>query len=102
MRVETIDSPLGSIGVRRSADAHTPHARRLANEVDARFAADDNSWPCAFLSICHALGLDASAVRTRLARSRTEAKAKVVTPQIERTDAYRAAADGARRVAATG
>src|SRR2546422_4307038 len=46
------------LDLRRSADARTPRGRRLADEVDAWFAADDESWPCSFLSICHALGLD--------------------------------------------
>ena len=90
------------LDLRRSADARTPRARRLADEVDAWFAADDDGWPCSFLSICHALGLDASAVRTRLARWRMEARANVVTPRIERTDAHHPAADGERSVAATG
>src|SRR2546427_11653707 len=48
------------LDLRRSAGARTPPARRLADEVDTWFAADDESWPCSFVSICHALGLDAS------------------------------------------
>src|SRR6184192_4567727 len=44
------------LDLRRSADARTPRGRRLADEVDAWFAADDEGWPCSFLSICHALG----------------------------------------------
>jgi hypothetical protein len=87
---------------RRSADARTPRARRLADEVEAWFAADDEDRPCAFPRICHALGLDASAVRTRLARSRTEARANVVALGIERTDADHPGADGGRCVAAPG
>ena len=122
MRLEPIDSPLGSVDgpgvvpetilpeqffrpsaalppekrlmlavlgaalldLRRSADARTPRARRLADEVDAWFTAEDEGWPCSFLRICHALGLDASAVRTRVSRWRTEAQANVVTLRVER------------------
>ena len=90
------------LDLRRSADARTPRARRLADEVDAWFTADDEGWPCSFLSICHALGLDASAVRTRLARWRMEARANVVTLRIERTDAHHRAANGEQSVAAAG
>ena len=86
----------------RSADARTPRARRLADEVDAWFAADDEAWPCSFLSICHALRLDASAVRTRLARWRMEARATGVTLRVKRTDAHHPAANGERSVAAAG
>src|SRR5690348_14338756 len=60
---------------RKGVDARTRRARRLAHEVDAWFAADDEGWACSFLGVCHALGLDASAVRTRLARWRVEARA---------------------------
>ena len=140
MRLEPIDSPLGSLDgpgvvpetilpeqffrpsaaqppekrlmlavlgaalldLRRSADARTPRARRLADEVDAWFAADDEGWPCSFLSICHALGLDASAVRTRLARWRMEARANVVTLRVKRTDVHHPAANEERSVAAAG
>ena len=140
MRLEPIDSPLGSLDgpgvvpetilpeqffrpsaalppekrlmlavlgaalldLRRSADARTPRARRLAAEADAWFTADDEGWPCSFLSICHALGLDASAVRTRLARWRMEARANVVTLRIERTDAHHPAANGEQSVADAG
>ena len=140
MRLEPIDSPLGSLDgpgvvpetilpeqffrpsaalpsekrlmlavlgealldLRRSADARTPRGRRLADEVDAWFAADDEGWPCSFLSICHALGLDASAVRTRLARWRMEARANLVMLRIERTDAHHPAANGEQSVAAAG
>ena len=90
------------LDLRRSADARTPRARRLADEVDAWFTADDEGWPCSFLSICHALGLDASAVRTRLARWRMEARADVVRLRIERTDAHHPAANGEQGVAAAG
>jgi hypothetical protein len=82
-----------------SAGAPTPDARALADEVGAWFAADDEGWPCSFLNVCQALGLDVSAVRTRVARWQTEARANVVTLRIERTDAP---ANGEPRVAAAG
>ena len=90
------------LDLRRSADARTPRARRLADEVDAWFAADDEGWPCSFLSICHALGLDAAAVRTRLARWRMAARANVVTLRVERTHAYHPAVNAERSVATAG
>jgi hypothetical protein len=90
------------LDLQRSAGARTPRTRRLADEVDAWFAADDEGWPCSFLRICHALGLDASAVRTRLARWRMEARANVVTLRIERTDGHQPAANGERSVATAG
>ena len=89
------------LDLERSADARTPRARRLADEVGAWFAADDEGWPCSFLRICHALGLDASAVRNRVARWRTEARANVVTLRIEPTDAHHPTAN-AGQSAATG
>src|SRR2546430_1273440 len=55
------------LDLQRSAGPSTPRARRLADEVDAWFAADDESWPGSFLSVCQALGLDV----TRAARWRT-------------------------------
>ena len=85
-----------------SAGARTPRARRLADEVDAWFAADDEGWPCSFLNVCQALGLDVSAVRTRAARWRTEAQASVVTLRVERADAYYPALDAERSVATAG
>ena len=85
-----------------SAVARTPRARQLADEVDAWFAADDESWPCSFLNVCHSLGLDVSAVRTLAARWRTGARANVVTLRIERVDAHHLAVDGERSVATAG
>ena len=82
--------------------ASTPRARRLADEVDTWFAADDEGWPCSFLNVCHALGLDVCAVRTRAARWRTEARASVVTLRIERTDANHRTVDAERSVATAG
>ena len=90
------------LDLQRSAGARTPPARRLADEVDAWIAADDEGWPCSFLNVCQALGLDVSAVRTRVARWRTGARANVVTLRIERVDAHRPAADRERSVAAAG
>jgi hypothetical protein len=91
-----------SLDLERSAGARTPRARRLAVEVDAWFAADDEGWPCSFLNVCQALGLDVSAVRTRVARWWTEARADVVTLRIERTDAHYPAVSAERSVAAAG
>ena len=90
------------LDLQKSADARTPRARRLADEVGAWFAADDEGWPCSFLRICHVLGLDASAVRSRVARWRTEASTNVVTLRIERVDAHHPVVDRERRVATAG
>ncbi len=90
------------LDLQRSTGARTPRARRLADEVDAWFAADDEGWPCSFLNVCQALGLDASAVRTRAVRWRTEARANLVTLRIERTDANHRAVDAERSVATAG
>jgi hypothetical protein len=90
------------LDLERSANRNTPRMRRLADEVEAWFAADDEEWPCSFLRICHALGLDASAVRTRLTYWRIEARANVVPLRIERTDAHHPAVDAERSVATAG
>jgi hypothetical protein len=90
------------LDLQRSAGARTLRARRLADEVDAWFAADDEGWPCSFLNVCHALGLDVSAVRTRAARWRTHARTNVVTLRIERVDAHHPAVDRERSVATAG
>src|SRR5437870_6432583 len=87
------------LDLQRSAGARTPRARRLADEVDAWFAADDEGWPCSFLNVCQALGLDVSAVRARAARWRTGARANVVTLRIARVDAQHPAVDPERSVA---
>ena len=86
------------LDLQRSAGARTPRARRLADEVDAWFAADDEGWPCSFLNVCQALGLDV----TRAARWRAEAQASVVTLRIERTDANHRTVDAERSVATAG
>ena len=90
------------LDLQRSAGARTPRARRRADEVDAWFAADDEGWPCSFLNVCQALGLDVSAVRTRAARWRKEALTNVVTLRVERTDAYHPAVNAERSVATAG
>jgi len=90
------------LDLQRSAGARTPRARRLADEVDTWFAADDEGWPCSFLNVCQALGLDVSAVRTRAARWRKEALTNVVTLRVERTDAYHPAVNAERSVATAG
>jgi hypothetical protein len=90
------------LDLRRSANRRTARMRRLADEVEGWFAADDDGWPCSFLSICHALGLDAAAVRTRLARGRTEVRAQIITLPMPGTDAETPAPDRARRFAAAG
>src|SRR5689334_15088920 len=85
--------------LQRSADGRTPRARRLADEVDAWFVADDDGWPFSFVNVCHALGLDASAVRSHLARWRSGAQAKVVSPHVQGTGVGRPAADRVPRFA---
>jgi hypothetical protein len=90
------------LDLQRSAGARPPRARRRAAEVDAWFAADDEGWPCSFLNVCQALGLDVSAVRTRAARWRKEALTNVVTLRVERTHAYHPAVNAERSVATAG
>ena len=90
------------LDLRRSANRNTLRMRRLADEVEGWFAADDDGWPCSFPSICHALGIDAAAVRSRLPRWRTGAQAQIVTLRISSTDAETPAPDRAQTVAATG
>jgi hypothetical protein len=87
---------------RRSVGARTLRERRLADEVDTWFAADDQGWPCSFLNVCQALGLDVSAVRTRVARWRRMALAKVVSLPLEGSDAGPHPADQARNLARAG
>ena len=88
------------LDLRRSANRRTLRMRRLAGEVEGWFAANDDGWPCSFLRICHALGLDAGAVRTRLARWRTGVPAQIVTLRI--LDPETPAVDRARTLAAAG
>jgi hypothetical protein len=86
------------VDLRSSRDARTRRIRRLTDEVDAWFAADDEAWPCSFLHVCHALGLDAAAIRSRLACWRVDARAHAVMLRIARRD--RPAAP--RKIAAAG
>ena len=71
------------LDLRSSTGRRPSRMRRLASTVDAWFAADDETWPFSFPNICHGLGLDAAAVRSRL---RTEARAHVVSLRIARRD----------------
>jgi hypothetical protein len=89
------------LDLRRNVGARTPRAR-LADEVDTWFAADDEGWPCSFLNVCQALGLDVSAVRTRVARWQRMALAKVVSLPLEGSDAGRHPADQAQNLARAG
>ena len=90
------------LDLQRSAGARTSRARRLADEVDTWFAADDEDWPCSFLNVCQALGLDVSAVRARVARGRRVAPAKGVSLPVEGSDAGRHPADQIQNLARTG
>jgi len=74
------------LDLRSSTKRCTRRMRGLADEVDAWFAADDEAWPCSFLRICDALGLDAAAIRSRLASWRTGGRGQVVTLRIARRD----------------
>src|SRR5436309_1876605 len=84
-----------------SAGARRPRARRLRDEVDAWFAADGEDWPFSFVNLCYALGLDASAVRRRLAPWRRMALAKGVSLPVE-SDAGRHPAEQAQNLAPAG
>ena len=89
------------LDLQRSAGARTPRARRLRDEVDAWFAADGEDWPFSFVNLCYALGLDASAVRRRLAPWRRMALAKGVSLPVE-SDAGRHPAEQAQNLARAG
>ena len=82
------------LDLRRSANRGTLRMRRLADEVEGWSAANDDGWPCSFLRVCQALGLDAAAVRTRLARWRAEVPAQAVTLRIPGTNPETFAAAG--------
>ena len=90
------------LDLRKSVGARTPRARRLADEVDTWFAADHEGWPCSFLNVCQALGLDVSAVRTRVARWQRTALAKAVSLALESSDAGQHPADQAQNLARAG
>ena len=74
------------LDLRSSTKGRTRRMGRLADEAAAWFAADDEAWPCSFPRICHALGLDAAAIRSRLACWRTGERGQVVTLRIARRD----------------
>jgi hypothetical protein len=90
------------LDLRRSTNRRTPRMRRLADEVEGWFAADDDEWPCSFQNVCHVLGVEPAAVRSRLARWRNEAQARTVTLRISGTDLETPAPDRVRPVAAAG
>jgi hypothetical protein len=84
------------------AGTGTPRARRHRAEVEAWFASDDDVWPCSFVNLCHALDLDADAVRSRLARWRRAPRANVVRLSVERRTAARPAASRTQDLACAG
>jgi hypothetical protein len=90
------------LDLRRSADRRTARMRRLADEVEGWFAADDDGWPCSFLSICHTLGIDPAAVRSRLPRWRPGVRAQILTLRIPRPDTETSGVDRVRRIAVAG
>jgi hypothetical protein len=73
----------------------TRRAKRHRAEVEAWFTSDSDVWPFSFVNICHALALDAAAVRSRLGCWRQEAQPRVVRLPIP-------AGDEAARLARTG
>jgi hypothetical protein len=77
------------------AGTGTPQARRHLAAVEGWFGSDDDVWPFSFVNLCHALALDAAAVRSRLGPWRQGAQPKVVRFPIP-------AADEAARLARTG
>jgi hypothetical protein len=90
------------LDLRRSANRRTARMRRLADEVEGWFAADDDRWPCSFLSICQALGIDPAAVRSCLPRWRTEVRTPTLTLRIPRPDTETSGVDRARSIAVAG
>ncbi len=83
------------LDLQRDAGPGTRRARRHLAEVEAWFASDSDVWPFSFVNICHALALDAAAVRSRLGPWRQGAQPKVVRLPIP-------AADEAARLARAG
>jgi hypothetical protein len=84
------------------AGTGTPRARPHPAEVEAWFASDDHVWPCSFVNLCHALDLDAAAVRRRLVGWRRAARANVVRFSVERSAAARPAASRIQGLACAG
>ena len=83
------------LDLQRDAGTGTRRARRHLAEVEAWFASDSDVWPFSFVNICHALALDAAAVRSRLGPWRQGAPPKIVRLPIP-------AADEAARLARAG
>jgi hypothetical protein len=79
-----------------------PRARRHLAEVEAWFASDDRVWPCSFVNLCHALDLDADAIRRRLVGWRRAPRANVVRLSVERRAAARPAASRTQDLACAG
>jgi hypothetical protein len=52
------------------ATATNRRGQRLFKEAETWIFADDPTWLCSFISICHVLGLDADYLRTGLKRWR--------------------------------
>jgi hypothetical protein len=50
--------------------------RATVAETVRWFQSDDESWPCSFVRVCEALGLDGKAVRTAVLRNLPEKKVK--------------------------
>ena len=84
------------------AGTGTPRARRHLAEVEAWFASADDVWPFSFVNLCHALDLDADAVRSRLVPRRRAARANVVCLAVERSAAARPAASRIQGLACAG
>ena len=84
------------------AGTGTLRARRHRAEVEAWFVSDDRVWPCSFVNLCHALDLDADAVRSSLVGWRRAACTNVVRLSIERSAAARPAASRTRDLACAG
>lgn len=60
--------------IRQHAPARHRENRRLLAETVAWVRSDDDTWPFAFVTICHALGLDVNGVRAALLGGRTRAR----------------------------
>ena len=91
-----------SLDLQTHAGTGTPRARRHRAEVEAWFASADDVWPFSFVNLCHALDLDADAVRSRLVPRRRAARANVVRLAVERRAAARPAASGTHDLACAG
>jgi hypothetical protein len=90
------------LDLRQGVGTGTPRAGRRGADADAWFASDDDGWPFALVNVCHALALDASAVRSRLAPWRRELRAKLVRLRVRGKASERAATDATARLASAG